>query len=216
MNNILKTFRQLVPEIIAEKLRKANYNLHTKGKVARILKEKSKVYLEIGAGKKMGENEWVTLDINKDCDLFWDLRYGIPFPDKSVEMIYSSHLFEHLTFQQTAALLKECKRVLVPGGVFSICVPNARLYLEAYVKRDKEFWTSKPSYWEPGFNNTTIIDYVNYVAYMDWEHKYMFDEENLIYILTMNGFKDAKLRDFDSALDLPDRQHESIYVSAIS
>ncbi|MDB5115743.1 MAG: hypothetical protein JWQ79_1235 [Mucilaginibacter sp.] len=214
--SIKNLFRQLVPEVIVNVLRKANYNFHTKAKVNQILKAKTKIYLEIGAGNKKGKNEWITLDANKNCDLIWDLRYGIPFPDSSIEMIYSSHLFEHLTFKETAMLLQECRRALVPGGVFSICVPNARLYLESYVSRSNEFWASKPAYWEPAYNKTTGIDYVNYIAYLDGEHKYMFDEENLLFILTMNGFKDAKLRDFDDKIDLLDRHHESIYASAIN
>jgi len=31
----------------------------------------------------------------------------------------------------------------------------------------------------PAWNDTTKIDYVNYTAYMDNDHRYMFDEENL-------------------------------------
>jgi predicted SAM-dependent methyltransferase len=200
---------------LRRKFEKKKYQSQTKKKIAEILK-RDQIFLEIGAGQKKGTGNWITLDINTDCDLFWDLRRGIPFPDNSVHMIYSSHLFEHLSFKKTALLLKECRRVLVTGGVFSVCVPNARLYLEAYINKDKDFWASQPSHWEPAYNNTTLIDYVNYVAYMDGEHKYMFDEENLLYILTMNGFKDAKLREFDKLIDIPERDFESIYATGIN
>ena len=36
--------------------------------------------------------------------------------------------------------------------------------------------------WRPAFNSTTSIDAINYVAYMGGEHKYMFDQENLLHI----------------------------------
>jgi predicted SAM-dependent methyltransferase len=212
--NLKKIARKLIPEIIIDEVRKMNYNRITKPKIRTILNNNQFIKLEIGAGNKKGINEWITLDINKKCDLFWDLRLGIPFPDNSIHIIYSSHLFEHLSFNETRILLKECKRVLIPNGVFSICVPNARFYLEAYVNRDKNFWSSKPAYWEAAYNNTTMIDYVNYVAYMDWEHKYMFDEENLIHILNLNGFNNANLRKFDESIDLLERDHESIYAIA--
>ena len=49
---------------------------------------------------------------------------------------------------------------------------------------------------------------------MDGYHKYMFDEENLLAILTNIGFKNARLRDFDPSLDMEKRKHESIYAIA--
>jgi predicted SAM-dependent methyltransferase len=144
------------------------------------------------------------------CALHCDLAKGIPFPAQSVTAIYSSHVFEHLTYKEAQILLEECLRVLIPGGKFSICVPNARLYLSAYLNNrditDECFFEYGPAY-----NRTTRLDYVNYVAYMDGEHKYMFDEENLVYILQQKGFKDARLRSFDKSLDREARDHESIY-----
>jgi hypothetical protein len=99
--------------------------------------------------------------------------------------------------------------VLVPGGKFLICVPNARIYLEAYAKGvplDPSYFTVEGAY-----NRTTSIDCVNYMAYMCGGHKYMFDEENLLYILRSKGFKNVRPRDFDPSLDLESRRYESIY-----
>ena len=95
---------------------------------------------------------------------------------------------------------------------FSICVPNARLFVNAYL--DSQFEAKELIGHMPAFNNTTKIDYLNYTAYMDGEHKYMFDEENLIYILKSKGMKNVKLRTFDSSLDLKVRDFESIYAVA--
>lgn len=68
--------------------------------------------------------------------------------------------------------------------------------------------------YEPAYNHTTRIDYVNYTAYMDGEHKYLFDEENLLYILDLAGFKNAHLRQFDPSIYLKERDFESIYAEA--
>ena len=92
--------------------------------------------------------------MNRTCDINWDLRFGIPFPDGSVSKIYSSHLFEHLTFKEINILIKECRRAIKKDGVFSIAVPNARLYIEAYSNKDTSFWGKQPSYWAPAYNNT--------------------------------------------------------------
>jgi hypothetical protein len=68
--------------------------------------------------------------------------------------------------------------------------------------------------WRPAYNNTTRIDIVNYVAYMGGEHRYMWDDENLVYVLSAAGFQDVALRDFDPSLDLAERDFESIYAIA--
>lgn len=185
----------------------------TKGRIRGVLAEGKKICIELGAGDKKGENGWLTIDMTPGCDLFWDLRKGIPFPNESVSKIYSSHFFEHLSFREGQQFLDECRRVLVPGGVFSVCVPNARLYLEAYVKsiplEGGPYFGYKPAY-----NNTTRIDYVNYTAFMDGHHKYMFDEENLLHILNAKGFKNVRARSFDPELDIHSRDFESIYAEA--
>ena len=178
--------------------------------VSKLLNSPNPIKLELGSGSKKGANGWTTLDLSPGCDLYCDLAGGVPFPDHSVTAIYSSHLFEHLTYKEAQTLLDACLRVMIAGGKFSICVPNARLYLNAYVNNeditDERFFEYKPA-----FNNTTRLDYVNYVAYMDGQHKYMFDEENLVYILRQMGFKDVRLRSFDKSLDREARDHESIY-----
>lgn len=185
-------------------------------RVKKILKMNSEINLEIGAGEKEGKNGWVTLDIGNKSDISWNLKNGIPFPDESINRLYSSHLFEHLNFKQITLLLKECRRVLARGGIFMICVPNARLYLEAYVNRDSAFWDNKPDYWVPAFHNTgTRLDWVNYVAYMDDEHKYMFDEETLLWLLTNEGFTQVQLRSFDPTIDEKKRHHESLYAMGV-
>ena len=172
------------------------------------------IMLEVGAGEKKGDNGWITLDLNNKCDIYWDLRDGIPFPNDSVSKIYSSHFLEHLTFKEGQVFLQECLRVLIPNGIFSICVPNARIWIEAYIKNEN-LDNSKFCSYLPSYNNTTKIDYVNYIAYMDGHHKYMFDEENILCILAKAGFREVKSRCFDNLLDLEERDYQSVYAEAI-
>ncbi|MBL7032481.1 MAG: methyltransferase domain-containing protein [Nitrospira sp.] len=181
-------------------------------KISNFLNRENEIFLELGAGDKKGSSGWITIDMTKKCDIFWDLSKGIPFPNESVSKIYSSHFFEHLTFREGQIFLDECLRVLIPGGTFSICVPNARIYIEAYLNSKLD--TDKFLGYKPAYNHTTKIDYVNYTAYMDGHHKYMFDEENLVYILKATGMKNVHLREFDPLLDLKVRDFESIYAIA--
>ncbi len=182
-------------------------------KIRRILAEQGEVSVELAAGKRPGGDGWVRLDMVWQCDVYWDLRRGLPFPDNSVKRIYSSHFFEHLSFNQGQTMLRECLRVLVAGGSISVCVPSARHYLEAYClgkQLDDEVFIQ----WKPAWNHTTKIDWANYTAYMDGDHQYMFDEENLLAVLTRAGFKNARRREFDPSLDREERDYESIYALA--
>jgi len=182
----------------------------SKYKAKSIVVKSTCIKLELGAGEKKGENGWTTLDFNRKVDLTWDLLKGIPFPDNSIDIIYSSHLFEHFTFSEINMLIAESRRVLKQNGQFLICVPNAKMYIQAYLQ-NRHLSEISPQYFEPAYNNTTNIDLVNYMAYMNGHHKYMFDEENLLFLLKENGFKNVRLRDFNPELDLEKRHYESIY-----
>jgi len=64
--------------------------------------------------------------------VFWDLSNGIPFADGTVETVFSSHMLEHMTDPAGEVLLRECHRVLAPGGVLRVAVP------EVYADDDDE------------------------------------------------------------------------------
>jgi predicted SAM-dependent methyltransferase len=155
--------------------------------------------------------DWVATDINGNGDLQLDLTQPIPFPDNSIEKIYSSHLIEHFAYPSPMLdLLRECIRILKPGGVFSIAVPNARIFLEAYMD-DGDFDREKFCSLDVGLTYKTRIDYVNFVAHMGGEHRHLFDEENLLEILEEAGFAHVKLREFESPMDRDDRRRDSVY-----
>jgi hypothetical protein len=59
------------------------------------------------------------------------------------------------------------------------------------------------------------MDQVNYIAYMDQEHNYLFDKENLINTLKKIPFEKVNLRNFDESLDKKSRDSDSIYAVAI-
>jgi SAM-dependent methyltransferase len=63
-----------------------------------------------------------------------DLRKPLPWADASASAIYSSHTLEHLSRDDGARLLCECSRVLAPGGVIRIVVPDLRVILSDYEK----------------------------------------------------------------------------------
>lgn len=68
--------------------------------------------------------------------LVHDLRRGIPFPDHSVDAVYHSHFLEHIDREAAPALFREIHRVLKPGGIHRVVVPDlasvARAYLDDF------------------------------------------------------------------------------------
>ncbi|MFM7147050.1 MAG: class I SAM-dependent methyltransferase, partial [Actinomycetales bacterium] len=193
-------------------VRRTGRRAQTKRMVKDLLESGQPIKLDIGGGNRRGEQGWLTLDTAEGCDLFWNLIDGIPFPDNCVAQIYSSHLLEHLTVSEALAVLRECHRVLIPGGGISATVPNARLYVDIYLGHTPG--NAEIFDWEPGLNPSTAIDALNYVAYMAGEHRQLFDIDQLVWILIAAGFADASARAFDPTMDQLERDCYSIYASA--
>lgn len=171
------------------------------------------VWLELGSGPKKGANGWTTVDLNGG-DIAYDLRKGIPLPDGSVDRIYTSHMLEHIPYKNLVLFIDECFRVLKKGGELSVSVPNAGFYIGAYSRGD--IFTDKENFYESARVDTgSLLDQVNYIAYMNGQHNYMFDESNLINTIKKSPFTSVVLRGFDPQLDLQSRDFESIYARAI-
>ena len=167
------------------------------------------VKLEIGAGDYHGSGGWLTLDVTKKCDIFWDLRWQMPFPDNSVNYIYCSHVLEHFNYRDMVTLIKEILRVLEPGGQFSACVPDASIYINGY--REDPFDSEYFLQYKPAVINLSRLDVINYIAYMDGHHRHMFDQDELIELFIKSGFANVKQREFDPTIDMESRKYESIY-----
>ena len=181
-------------------------------------------YLDLGCGWPDTNPDFCNLDYNwrPGVDVCWDVTRGLPLDDGYVSGIYSEHMIEHLRFDDALALFGECRRVLRPGGVFRIVVPDGELYLCGYAKHQAGEAARIP--YSDGdakrFAIATPIVSVNRI-FRDHGHQFIWDYETLRAGLLRNGFstvercsfgqgKDPKLiRDSES------RQVESLYVEAI-
>lgn len=89
--------------------------------------------LNIGCGN-IYSPEWNNIDFVKNKDItYWDIRKGLPYPDSSMDAVYSSHLFEHLSHAEANNLLAEINRVLKTNGVLRIAVPDLKRICEEYL-----------------------------------------------------------------------------------
>ena len=171
-----------------------------------------KLHLACGRNIKRG---WVNIDLfARRADLRIDLREPFPFDDGSVSVIYSEHFFEHLEYPgEVGHLLKESLRVLQPGGLFSVAVPDAAPLLNAYADDDRETFRIYRELWHPKWCDTHLHQ-VNYHFRQGKEHKYAYDFETLALILKTAGYDPVAKRGFDARLDSASRRIGSLYVEA--
>ena len=99
--------------------------------------------LNIGCGDHY-HADWCNLDVRAtdSAVMECDIRNGLPFSDETFDVVYHSHVLEHLTAADGERLMQECRRVLRSGGVVRVVVPDletiAALYLEKLRRADAD------------------------------------------------------------------------------
>lgn len=63
---------------------------------------------------------------------YGDATKGLPLPQESCEVVYSSHMLEHLDRNGADKFLKEVYHVLRPGGIIRIAVPDIKKQIAQY------------------------------------------------------------------------------------
>jgi SAM-dependent methyltransferase len=157
---------------------------------------------------------WLNVDLfGHPVDLAWNLARGLPFPDGSAEAIFHEHVLAHLTLEAAANLIEECLRVLGPGGVKRIAVPDAGRYLSFYAKGRQGLIDA----YRPG--RPTKLLAAQEILYLHG-HRSARDLETLELFVRTAGFEQCEGRGFgDSRIEpCPDSPHceqEPIYVEAV-
>ncbi|WP_425617310.1 methyltransferase domain-containing protein [Anatilimnocola sp. NA78] len=85
---------------------------------------------------------WVNSDIEAGVgvDIVADIRRGLPFPDDHFDYIVSIHVLPELAYRELDPALRELYRVLKPGGVLRLSLPDLDLAIDAYRSRDVDYF----------------------------------------------------------------------------
>ena len=130
-----------------------------------------------------------------------DVRSPLPFQDGGFRYIYASHLLEHLYWEEGQRLIRECLRVLKPGGCLRMVVPDLRAIIEEYNHRDSVENASVKK--ADRFNDRMLLRarrppsgnflYRIYSLLNDFHsHKWMYDADSLTKCLQDAGFIDVQ------------------------
>lgn len=189
-----------------------------------LLSKRNKIKIQIGGGSHTLEG-YINIDIVPPADILFDVREGIPIGDDFCEQIFSEHFFEHIDYPNSAKrFINECYRILKPGGVMIVGVPDSELMLSSYIKREKGFYNRAIKTWYSKRNClkdiNTYIDLVNY-HFRDQDddakynpHYWAYDFDKLKSLAISAGFHDVKKWKFNSKIANPKRKFGSIYIEA--
>ena len=149
-----------------------------------------------------------------------DATRGLRLESGSVDVLYSSHMMEHLDKTEASDFLREAMRVLQPGGIIRIAVPDlarqARQYSES---GDAEAFLAGTILSVP--RPRTLLERLHVFLVGTRHHQWMYDGLSLSRLLQEQGFVNAevlpagrtKIQD-PAPLDLHERSSESVYVEA--
>lgn len=197
----------------------------TRPRTDRRFRGSSDLLVNVGCGGS-GKEHWVNVDCEKapGVTCVYDCRRRIPLPTGSARAIFTEHLVEHLDYGEEAPVLfDECHRVLQPGGVLRVVVPDGRKYLLAYAEGGRDALRAlSPFVRGDKGGGETAMEVINTHFRQGGQHHFSYDFETLQLLLQRCGFEDIQERGFGSsrleelAIDAEGHATESLYVEAIT
>jgi predicted SAM-dependent methyltransferase len=178
-------------------------------------------FLNIGCGDNH-KKEFINIDYNwrPGINLCWNINYSLPIKPDSMEGVFSEHCMEHLSYDEAQRALSDFFRVLKPGGVVRISVPDAELYLETYHKQKHGEEAQFPyERFAAERSLDTPMMHVN-GTFRFHGHQYAYDFETMAKQLQTAGFESIERMSFHKGnlkellIDEPWRECESLYIEA--
>ena len=152
-----------------------------------------------------------------------NLARGIPFATNSVDVVYHSNMLEHLDKEIAEEFLSEALRVLKPGGIHRIVVPDFEMACKTYVSHialaevDPTEAAKHDSYIARIIEQSVRRDaagtrlqkpirrrleniIIGNARRRGETHQWMYDRINLAALLRMTGYVEPRLMSFKTSL----------------
>jgi len=166
-----------------------------------ILNKDLENYINLGSGLKKID-DCINIDFfsfSDKADYEADFRYPLKIDDDSVDGIFTEHVLEHLTYDQVERLIKECYRILKPGGIIRIIVPDVSIFIEKYCLNDNDWFSQWEKYTfiesdDATRRNRRMISKMTAISFVTQEYGHMscWDFETLGIFLRGANFKNVE------------------------
>lgn len=191
---------------VRRKIAIARFSLtwHLKNRYAYLIRNRSiRSYIKTHKTRKLNLGCWPYLmDSWLNTDLYGnetvvplDLTKKFPIKTSSFHYIFLEHTIEHFTLAQAKEILKECYRILKPGGIVRLSTPDLLFLIELYQQNkspiQKKYinWSSKTFPNELNtISDTMVIN--NFVR--AWGHQFIYDFKTIKKLLETIGFTNTK------------------------
>lgn len=189
----------------------------------RKLRKRTGLSVNFGSAGR-GLADWINIDARSNHAYLYiahDIRRPLPFRDGQVKRIFAEHVIEHVDFRDDIPqIFREFRRILEPGGVVRIVVPDAERFMSAYVQKSTAAFAELG--WHPLPSDIcTPAHAVNLVFHQNGEHLFGWDFETMDLTLRKAGFSRVLKQSFgvsidpQLAIDQPFHRPYSLYIEAV-
>lgn len=93
-------------------------------------------YLNLGCGTTF-HKDWTNVDFQSTGEgvIAHNLVEGVPFENDRFRVVYHSHVLEHFARHEAERFMAECYRVLKPGGVLRVVIPDLEQIARCYISQ---------------------------------------------------------------------------------
>jgi len=175
-----------------------------RGMVKKYLESNQIRKLQIGSGRNVLKG-WLNTDLNPTKEIvLLDATKKLPFDDCTFDYVFMEHFIEHLEYQDGIGVVRECYRVLKPGGKLRISTPDLRFLIGLYTENKSELqeryvvWAVDSFLPDIGIYQDIFV--INNF-FRAWGHKLIYDYKTLKSVLEKCGFIDITHYDLGESDD---------------